>query len=93
MGTSSRTCPSTNARFAWALRGVYQYSPRVPKAELMRTLVNDFVEKALGNSLSPFMAYLARDANVSEAELKELTQAELEASARRAAALLRRLPT
>ena len=52
--------------------GVYHYSPRVPKAQLLRSLVSDFVDKALGGSLSPFVAYLAEDARVSEKELEEL---------------------
>ena len=54
------------------VEGVYHYSPRVPKAQLLRSLVSDFVDKALGGSLSPFVAYLAEDARVSEQELEEL---------------------
>ena len=54
--------------------GIYQYEPRVGKAELLRSLVGDFVEKTLGGSLSPFVAYLSRDANLSEQELSELKQ-------------------
>lgn len=55
--------------------GVYQYAPRVGKGELLRGLVRDFVEGALGGSLSPFVAYLAEDAQLTArdvAELKEL---------------------
>ena len=37
--------------------GLFQYSPRVSKTELMRNLVRDFVSKALGGSVSPFVAY------------------------------------
>ena len=54
--------------------GIYQYEPRVGKAELLRSLVGDFVEKTLGGSLSPFVAYLSRDARLSEKELSELKQ-------------------
>src|SRR5205085_786174 len=36
-------------------QGVYQYSPKVPKASLLRDLVRDFVEGALGGSLAPFV--------------------------------------
>lgn len=54
--------------------GVFQYEPRVGKAELLRGLVRDFVDKTLGGSLSPFVAYLSRDANLSEQELDELRQ-------------------
>ena len=52
--------------------GVYHYSPSVPKADLLRRLVGDFVDKALGGSLSPFVAYLSRDANLSEQDVHEL---------------------
>ena len=52
--------------------GVFVYEPRVPKAQLLRTLVRDFVDKALGGSVSPFMIYLAEDANLSEAEVTQL---------------------
>jgi predicted transcriptional regulator len=60
--------------------GVYQYSPRVPKADLLRRLVGEFVDKALGGSLSPFVAYLGRDAKLSDEDLRELKRlvAELE---------------
>ena len=55
--------------------GIFQYQPRVGKADLLRSLVGDFVEKTLGGSLSPFVAYLSRDAKLSEQELDELKQA------------------
>jgi len=54
--------------------GVFQYEPRVGKADLLRSLVRDFVEKTLGGSLSPFVAYLSREAKLSEEELKELRE-------------------
>ena len=64
--------------------GVYHYSPRVPKADLLRRLVGEFVDKALGGSLSPFVAYLGHDAKLSEDDLRELKRlvAELEAGQR-----------
>ena len=54
--------------------GVYHYSPKVAKADLLRRLVGDFVDKALGGSLSPFVAYLGRDAKLSDDDLRELRQ-------------------
>jgi BlaI family transcriptional regulator, penicillinase repressor len=54
--------------------GVFVYHPRVPKAQFLRTLVHDFVDKALGGSVSPFMIYLAEDADLSNAELEQLKQ-------------------
>ena len=52
--------------------GVYKYSLRVPKAELLRSLVRDFVHHMLGGSVSPFVAYLAEEADMSAEERQEL---------------------
>jgi len=52
--------------------GVYSYSPRLAKAELLRTLVGDFVSRALGGSLSPFVAYLAQDARLTVEDVADL---------------------
>ncbi len=52
--------------------GVFQYSPYVPKEDLLQNLVRDFVEGALGGSLQPFVAYLTQRAEVSDEQLKEL---------------------
>ena len=52
--------------------GLFQYSPRVPKTELLRNLVRDFVSKALGGSVSPFVAYLADEASMSKEEIAQL---------------------
>jgi predicted transcriptional regulator len=61
--------------------GLYEYSPTQPKTDLLRGLVRDFVDRTLGGSLSPFVAYLAEDANLSREELAALkkTIRELEA--------------
>src|SRR5438876_2052613 len=55
--------------------GLFEYAPSVPKAELLRHLVQDFVEKTLGGSLSPLAVYLASAQNITEEELAELKQA------------------
>jgi predicted transcriptional regulator len=52
--------------------GVYVYAPRVPAGQLLRTLVGDFVDKALGGSPSPFVAYLAEDARLSAQDVEQL---------------------
>ena len=52
----------------------FEYRPAVKKADLMRSLVADFVEKTLGGSLTPFMAYLTDAHNLSEGERRELRQ-------------------
>ncbi len=52
--------------------GIYRYSPSLPKGQVLRTLVRDFVQKTLGGSLSPFVAYLAQDADLDAADVAEL---------------------
>ncbi|HLV79603.1 MAG TPA: BlaI/MecI/CopY family transcriptional regulator [Chthonomonadaceae bacterium] len=54
--------------------GAYLYSPVLPRAELARTLVRDFVEKALGGSVGPLVNYLAEAQNLSPQELADLRQ-------------------
>lgn len=56
------------------------YSPKVSKPDLMQHLVGDFISGVLGGSVSPFVAYLNDQENVSEQELEKLKQvvAELE---------------
>lgn len=54
--------------------GVFVYSPRVPKPQLLRTLVKEFVDRALGGSVSPFMMYLVEEADLDAAELEQLKQ-------------------
>src|SRR5882757_8498142 len=53
---------------------LFRYVPSSPKANMLQTLVDDFVEKALGGSVSPFLAYLVRDAKLTNEELDELKQ-------------------
>src|SRR5215472_14666611 len=55
--------------------GVFRYTPAVPRAELLRRLVQNFIEKTLGGSLSPFSLYLAQARNITDEELAELKQA------------------
>ncbi|HXI16154.1 MAG TPA: BlaI/MecI/CopY family transcriptional regulator [Chloroflexota bacterium] len=59
----------------------YEYSPAVPKAQLLREQVAQFVEGTLGGSFGPFLAYLAQETEVSGEQLHELKRLvrELEA--------------
>jgi predicted transcriptional regulator len=50
----------------------FQYSPSLEKSVLMRGLVQDFVDKTLGGSVSPFVAYLADARDLSRTEIEEL---------------------
>ena len=54
--------------------GVYRYAPSAG-ADALTGVVGRFVEKALGGSLSPFVAYLSDRERVTEAELRELERA------------------
>ncbi len=53
-------------------KGAFEYAPAVAKTQLMQNLVQDFVEKTLGGSLTPFVAYLADAKGLSETEVAEL---------------------
>ena len=52
--------------------GLYEYSPTLPRTDLLRNLVRDFVQKTLGGSVSPFVAFLAEEGDVTGSELAEL---------------------
>jgi len=52
--------------------GIFRYSPSLPKAELMRGLVQNFMTRTLDGSIEPFVAYLSQDAKLSDSELDEL---------------------
>jgi len=52
--------------------GVYHYSPRIPRKDLMQNLIGSFVDETLGGSLCPFVTYLTEKADLTEDELKEL---------------------
>jgi predicted transcriptional regulator len=63
--------------------GAFQYACRAPKSELLRGLVQEFVEKTLDGSLSPFVAYLADAKGLSDEELAELKRQVDEMTLRR----------
>jgi predicted transcriptional regulator len=52
--------------------GVYRYRAHATSAELLQGAVERFVERHLGGSVSPFLAYLSDAGDLSDAELKEL---------------------
>lgn len=56
------------------VRGVFHYSPKVTKHDLLRGLVKTFVDTTLAGSLTPFVAYLSESGPVSDEELKQLKQ-------------------
>jgi predicted transcriptional regulator len=53
------------------VKGVYRYSPKIPKNDLLRGLVKDFVKTTLGGSMSPFVAFLS-EGLISEEDMETL---------------------
>jgi len=54
--------------------GAHQYWPKISKADLLHGLVGDFVKGVLGGSISPFVAYLAKVPNLTDAEARRVEQ-------------------
>lgn len=54
--------------------GIYRYRATTTSADLLKRAVGRFVERNLGGSLSPFLAYLSESPDVSDAELRELEE-------------------
>jgi predicted transcriptional regulator len=52
--------------------GVYRYSPKIAKQDFLQGLVEDFVAKTLGGSVSPFVAYLSESGPISAEDLDTL---------------------
>lgn len=52
--------------------GVYRYSPRLNQSDVMSGVIADFVERSLGGSLSPFVAYLADTGRLGADEIAQL---------------------
>lgn len=52
--------------------GVYQYTPRMAPGVAVRHVVQTFVDRTLGGSITPFVAYLAERESLSDDELAEL---------------------
>ncbi len=52
--------------------GPYRYSPTTPKQDVLRSVVREFVARALGGSSQPFVAYLSEEADLTEPEIADL---------------------
>jgi predicted transcriptional regulator len=52
--------------------GIFEYSPTLPRTDLLRNLVRDFVQKTLGGSVSPFVAFIAEEGDINDDELAAL---------------------
>lgn len=54
------------------VEGIYRYSPTTDEKDLIHGAVTAFVEKTLQGSVSPFVAWMSKSGEVSDAELAEL---------------------
>jgi predicted transcriptional regulator len=63
--------------------GVFRYAARKSDGALLHGVVKDFVDRTLGGSVSPFVAYLTETEEVSETELAELERLVAKLQARR----------
>jgi predicted transcriptional regulator len=54
--------------------GIYRYRTRKSSADLLKSAVRRFIERNLGGSVSPFLAYLSESGEISDSELRELEQ-------------------
>lgn len=52
--------------------GIYRYTSRAAAGDVLKSAVREFVKRTLEGEVSPVVAYLAEDANVSDAELADL---------------------
>jgi len=54
--------------------GVYRYRAHATSKELLHGAVERFVERHLGGSVSPFLAYLSESHELSDDEIRELNE-------------------
>ena len=52
--------------------GVYRYQARTSSEELTQGAIRRFVDRNLGGSVAPFVAYLSESARLTDEEVKEL---------------------
>lgn len=52
--------------------GVYRYQARASSDELTHGAIRRFIDRNLGGSVAPFVAYLSESAHLTDAEVKEL---------------------
>ena len=52
--------------------GTLKYSPAVSGSDMWQGVVEQFVERTLGGSVAPFVAYLTKTKSLSEEELEAL---------------------
>lgn len=53
-------------------QGVFRYSPKAGNDEALKGLVSEFVNRALGGSLAPFVSYVVDSGKLSAEEVESL---------------------
>lgn len=56
------------------VEGMYQYSPQISQMEIINGLIQEFVDKTLAGSISPFVAYMMEQKDLSDDEINQLRQ-------------------
>ena len=64
-------------------QGTFHYSVRHQQSDVLAGVIQRFVEKSLGGSLSPFIAYLADSRGLSDSELARLKELVTEIESRK----------
>ncbi len=54
--------------------GVFQYEARFETGDVLTSKVSDFVEKTLGGSVSPLLAYFSSSKSLSDEEITQLKE-------------------
>jgi predicted transcriptional regulator len=54
------------------VEGVYHYAPRTAPGAALQHAVSTFVDRTLGGSITPFVAYVAEREGLSDNEIEEL---------------------
>ena len=52
--------------------GIYHYAPRTAPGAALQHAVRTFVDRTLGGSITPFVAYVAERESLSDDEIEEL---------------------
>ena len=54
--------------------GIFVYTSSLSQAELMQSVIGRFVNKALGGSVTPLVAYLSEEQELSDVEIAKLRE-------------------
>jgi predicted transcriptional regulator len=52
----------------------FVYRPTRPKQQVVKAMVRDFIDRVFNGSASPLVAHLLEDAQITEADLRDITR-------------------